>query len=275
MNRFKSMDKIVRGAGAALELRSLSLWPAEKAGQAVACDISFAVTPGRTMALIGESGAGKTSLALAIMGLWPGDKSGHIYFGGQELGGAAGPDWGSLRGRRLVLMMQDPTASLNPVLTIGYQLREILRFRRGPAKTVAKAEALACLERVGLAPAGEIARLYLHELSGGMAQRAALALALACEPQFLIADEPFSALDPETAADQIELLKGYRARLGFSLLLITHDLRLARDLADDVVVLRGGLVVEAGDIKEIFAGPKAEYTADLLAAAGLTEKARV
>lgn len=273
MKRLSSMDKPARGARALLELRSVSLWAPGDDSREIVTEIGFTVAPGRTLALVGQSGAGKTSLALAMMGLWPGRKTGHIYFDGKEL--RTLPDWRHLRGRELVLMMQDPTASLNPVLTIGYQLREILTHRRGLAKTAAKTEALAWLERVGLAPSRETSRLYVHQLSGGMAQRAALAMALACEPRVLIADEPFSALDPETAASQIELLKEHRARLGFSLVLITHDLRLARDLADDIVVLKDGLIVEAGDTEAVFAGPKAEYTANLLAAAGLLEKALV
>ena len=275
MSRLTSMDKRARGAGALLEISSLTLWPPGDDSRRIVTEIDLAVAAGRTTALVGQSGAGKTSLALAMMGLWPGRKTGRVFFDGDEPGISSGCAWRVLRGRALVLMMQDPTASLNPVLTIGYQLREILKCRRGLAKGDAKVEALAWLDRVGLAPAREISRLYVHQLSGGMAQRAALAMALACEPRVLIADEPFSALDPETAADQIDLLKEYRARLGFSLTLITHDLKLARDLADDIVVLKDGLIVEAGEAKAVFAGPKAAYTADLLAAAGLVEEARV
>ena len=273
MNRLSSMDKTVVATGASLELRSVSLWPPGDDSRKIVAGIGFTVAPGRTLALVGQSGAGKTSLALAMMGLWPGRRTGDVCFDGQEL--LTLPNWRRLRGRELVLMMQDPAASLNPVLTIGYQLREILRYRRGLDKITAKTEALAWLERVGLAPSGETSRLYVHQLSGGMAQRAALAMALACEPRVLIADEPFSALDPETAAGQIELLKEYRARLGFSLVLITHDLRLARDQADDIVVLRDGLIVESGEAEDVFKEPGAGHTKDLLAAAGLAEGARV
>lgn len=229
MNRLKSMGK-------SLELISLSLWRPGRATPIVA-DIDLIVGPGRATALIGESGSGKTSIATAIMGLWPGRKAGQVCFAGKEVDAA-------MRGSDLALMMQDPSASLNPVLTIGYQLREILRFRRGLTKAEAGSEVLAWLERVGLSPSEELARAYVHELSGGMAQRAALAIALACEPHVLITDEPFSALDPKTAADQIELLEKYRSRLGFSLLVITHDPKLAHGLADDVVILKDGRIRE-------------------------------
>ncbi len=225
------------------------------------------------MALVGDSGAGKTSAALAVMGLWPGRAGGAVIFGGEDLSAAGPAAWRCRRGRELVMMAQDPMVSLNPVLTIGTQIVEILRYRRGLSRRESKSEAQQWLARVGLAPTQEIMHLYVHQLSGGMAQRTALAMALACRPALLVADEPFSALDPQTAAEQTTLLKRYRQDLGFSLLLIAHDLRLARDLADDVVVLKNGRTVEAGPAAAVFAGAGHEYTRALLAAGGLVEPA--
>jgi ABC-type glutathione transport system ATPase component len=252
----------------ALEVRSLTL---ARGATTVVGDVAFDIGPGTTTALIGESGAGKTSVALAIMGLWPGPLSGSIRWGGAELTALAQPDYRDLRGRSLALLMQDPTSSLNPSLTIGAQLREVLRLRRGVDRRAAAEESLIWLRRVGLAPAKDLARAYVHQLSGGMAQRAALAIALACRPELLIADEPFSSLDPITAKDQINLLRRMQEEVKFSLLLITHNLRLARDLADNVAVLKNGRLIEAGAAADLLSAPREWYTKALIAAAGLAQ----
>jgi ABC-type glutathione transport system ATPase component len=247
----------------ALEVSSLTL---ARGAMTVVRDVAFDIGPGTTTALIGESGAGKTSVALAIMGLWPGPLSGSIRWGGTELTALAQADYRDLRGRSLALLMQDPTSSLNPSLTIGTQLREVLRLRRGLARRAAAEESLIWLHRVGLAPAKDLAQAYVHQLSGGMAQRAALAIALACRPELLIADEPFSSLDPITAEDQIKLLRRMKQEVKFSLLLITHNLRLARELADKVAVLKDGRLIESGAAADLLSAPRERYTKALIAA---------
>jgi ABC-type glutathione transport system ATPase component len=249
----------------ALEVSALTL---ARGAATVVGDVSFNIGPGTTTALIGESGAGKTSVALAIMGLWPDSDSlsGSIRWGGAELTALTQADYRDLRGRSLALLMQDPTSSLNPSLTIGTQLREVLRLRRGMARRAAAEESLIWLRRVGLAPAKDLARAYVHQLSGGMAQRAALAIALACRPELLIADEPFSSLDPITAEDQIKLLRRMQQEVKFSLLLITHNLRLARELADKVAVLKDGRLIESGAAADLLSAPRERYTKALIAA---------
>lgn len=251
-----------------LRLEALTLWLRES-GQPVVSDVDLFVPAGQTVALVGGSGAGKTSLALSVMGLWPGRSSGRILLGAQNLSALTAAAWRDIRGRDLVFMAQDPKAAINPALTIGWQLREILRLRRGCSRQATRAEALEWLERVGLKPAAKLARLYVHQLSGGMAQRVALAMSLACRPLVLIADEPFSALDPTTMAAQIELVKEWQNRLQFSLLLITHDLSVAGLLAEAVTVIEAGRVVEDGPIETVFSRPAHEYTRALLAAGGL------
>jgi ABC-type glutathione transport system ATPase component len=251
----------------ALELEALTL---ARGPTKVVRNIALDVRAGGTTALIGESGAGKTSIALAVMGLWPGRLSGSIRFDGVELAALTQTDYRRLRGRALALLMQDPASSLNPSLTIGGQLREVLRLRRGLARRAAAQESLTWLDRAGLAPAKDLARAYVHQLSGGMAQRASLAIALACRPKLLVADEPFSSLDPITAEGQIKLLRQMQADAGFSLLLITHDLRLARELADDVAVLKNGRLVETGAARDVLSAPRDQYAKIFIESAGLT-----
>lgn len=263
-----------------LLLESVSLWPKSERAMPgrephpIANDVSFSVPEGESVALIGESGAGKTSLALAIMGLWPGSIEGNISLGAQRLSELPAAVYRGLRGRQLVMMLQDPMAALNPVLTIGWQVREILRRRRGLDAREARISACEWLERVGLGPAKKSARLYPHQLSGGMAQRVLLAMALTCRPEVLIADEPFSALDPALMLEQAQLLSDVRAELGFSLLLITHNLSLAAALSSSVVVLRNGRVVETGSTSAVFERPHDGYTAELVEASGVKVGAR-
>ena len=214
----------------------------------------------------------KTSLAKAILGLWPGAVGGRIKLGALSLTDLSEADYRELRGEQIYYVAQDPIASFNPSLTIGFHLLELLVHRRGLNRREAAGEALDWLERVGLRPAREIARLYVHQLSGGMAQRAVFAMAVACEPKILIADEPFSSLDPVTASGQIELLRELRRRAGFSMLLITHDLELALDLTESVSVMKDGRIVEAGPTATVFSRPRADYTRQLLSAAGLTAR---
>ncbi|MCK4267995.1 MAG: ABC transporter ATP-binding protein [Actinomycetia bacterium] len=249
-----------------LRLESVTLYAPEASGDPIVSDISFEIETDETLALVGQSGAGKTSLALAIMGLWPGKIDGNIFFMDQEMTSLNETAYQELRGRSLALLMQDPLAAINPTLTIGWQLREVLRLRRGLSRQAARKESLGWLKKVGLTPVSDLARAYLHQLSGGMAQRAALAIAMACQPRLLIADEPFSALDPLTAASQIDIFKQHRSEIGFSTLLITHNLHLAKELASKVIILKSGKIVEAGRVSSVFTAPSEDYTTQLLAA---------
>ncbi len=235
-------------------------------GQVIVDQADLVVESGESVALIGESGAGKTSLALAIMGLWPGTSEGAMLFRDRRLDSTSEADYRALRGRELVYMPQDPAAALSPTMTVGAALSDVLRFRAGLNRTAARESAISWLDRVGLSPGREMAGRYPYQLSGGMAQRVLMAKALACEPQLLIADEPFSSLDPDTAFDQIALLQELQVEGRFSLLLITHDLGLARRLATKVVVMRSGRVVESGPLAAVFNQPKEQYTAELIAA---------
>ena len=241
-------------------------------GETIVSGVDLVVGSGASVSLIGASGAGKTSLALAVMGLWRGTMTGEVRFGDRRLDSLPAADYRHLRGRELVYMPQDPKAALDPTMTVGTVLSEVLRLRAGLARGRARESVVQWLERVGLSPSEETRRLYPHELSGGMAQRVLIAKALACGPALLIADEPFSALDPLTAGAQVRLLEALRAESDFSLMLITHDLDLARELTDETVVLRRGRVVEAGPVGNVFEHPRQAYTKELVAAAGLWAK---
>ncbi len=260
MTRGNSMNKLI--------LKEVSLMV--PGGETIVSAVDLTVGPGASVSLIGESGAGKTSLALAVMGLWPGAMTGEIRFGDRRLDSLPAADYRHLRGRELVYMPQDPKAALDPTMRVGTALSEVLRLRGGLARGPAREAAVRWLERVGLSK--ETRRLYPHELSGGMAQRVLIAKALSLGPALLIADEPFSALDPTTARDQIAVFEELQAEASFSLLLITHDLALARELTDEAVVLRRGQVVEAGPVRDILRRPTQPYTVELVAAAGLVEE---
>lgn len=260
-------------ADLSLESVSVSAGPAT-----ILEDIGFAVPSGASMAVVGASGAGKTSLALTIMGLWRGTVRGRVLFGDRVLTSLPEKKFRELRGRRLVFLPQDPMRALNPAMSAGAQLREILKARRGLSRVAARIEALEWFERAGLIPADKVARLYPHELSGGMAQRVLIVMALACGPELLIADEPFSSLDPDNQAGHVEMLRALRSELGFSLLLITHDLELARGLTSTCAVLNGGRIVESGGTESVFEHPSHAYTRELVEAfqalSGVPEKGR-
>ncbi|WP_160000112.1 ATP-binding cassette domain-containing protein, partial [Roseomonas sp. 18066] len=234
-----------------LELAGLSLsYPAAPgaAGRVVALDrVSFAIARRSTVALVGESGSGKSSIAKAILGLLPETArlDGAIRHLGQELAGAAGEEaWRGLRGRHIALIPQDPLIALDPVQRVGRQLEEALRLHRGLDRRAAAAEVPRRLADMGLHPAGEIARRYPHQLSGGQLQRILIAIALAGEPGLIVADEPTSGLDVTAQKIVLEAI-GQRVRQsGAALLLITHDLAIARRHADRIVVLRDGGIVE-------------------------------
>jgi peptide/nickel transport system ATP-binding protein len=229
--------------------------------------ISFAVPENTTVALVGESGSGKSVTAMSILNLLPdnAERSGAITFQGRDLMAADIATLQSLRGREIACVFQDPMSSLNPVFTVGQQINETLVKHLGMGRRQAAARAGALLAEVGLPEPRQRLAAYPHQLSGGQQQRVMIAMALACQPKLLIADEPTTALDVTTQRQILELLVRLKASYGMSLLFISHDLGLVGEIADHVVVMREGTVREQGPVAEIFASPKDPYTQALLA----------
>ena len=233
--------------------------------------VSFALDKGETLALVGESGSGKSVTALSILQLLPYPMARHaasssIVFDGAELVGAAEPTLRGIRGGRIAMVFQEPMTSLNPLHTIEKQIAETLHLHNRLTPDAARRRVLELLRMVGLPEAEERLDAYPHQLSGGQRQRVMIAMALANEPDMLIADEPTTALDVTIQAQILKLLKELQARFGMALLLITHDLGIVRKMADRVLVMTKGEVVEAGPTAEIFARPQHAYTRHLLAA---------
>ncbi|AVO35403.1 ABC transporter ATP-binding protein [Ottowia oryzae] len=231
-------------------------------------DMGFALQPGDTLGLIGESGCGKSMTALALMGLAPDNAavSGSLKLAGRELIGLADRDWRALRGDRIAMIFQEPMTALNPVHTIGNQIMEPMRLHRGLGRAEARQKALALLERVGIPAPAQRFDSYPHQFSGGQRQRIMIAMALACEPDVLIADEPTTALDVTVQKQILALIAELVAERGMALILISHDLGLIAQNVRQMLVMYGGEVVERGAAAEVFARPAHPYTRGLLAA---------
>ncbi|SCL15039.1 peptide/nickel transport system ATP-binding protein [Micromonospora rhizosphaerae] len=229
--------------------------------------VSFSVEPGQTVGLVGESGCGKSVTSLAIMGLLPkrGNKvTGEVLFDGADLLKLRPDDMRDRRGRDIGMIFQDPLSSLNPVVPIGTQVAEVLERHRGMDRKVALKEARELLDAVGIPDPNRRLKEYPHQISGGMRQRALIAIALACKPRLLIADEPTTALDVTIQAQILTLLKQLVDETGTALVMITHDLGVVAGLCDTVNVLYGGKVVERAHRHELFARPRHPYTHGLL-----------
>jgi microcin C transport system ATP-binding protein len=242
-----------------------------RATETLAVDrVSFDVAPGETVALVGESGSGKSVTALSVLKLLPypaaHHPSGRILFKGQDLLAMEEREIRRVRGDDVTMIFQEPMTSLNPLHQVGRQIGEVLRLHRGLSGRAAQARALELLDLVGIRDAAGRLSAYPHQLSGGQRQRVMIAMALANEPELLIADEPTTALDVTVQAQILALLADLKRRLGMAMLFITHDLGIVRAIADRVCVMTGGRIVEAGPVAQIFARPRHDYTRALLAA---------
>ena len=262
------------GDGPLLEIRNLSVTFAGRAGakpvEAVK-GVSFTLDRGETLALVGESGSGKSVTALSVLQLLPYPLASHgsessIRFAGEELVGAAPEGLRRVRGNRVAMVFQEPMTSLNPLHTLERQINEVLLIHKHMTADAARERTIELLRLVGLPNAESRLDAYPHQLSGGQRQRVMIAMAIANNPDILIADEPTTALDVTIQAHILQLLKDLRDRLGMALLLITHDLAIVRKMADQTCIMTAGEIVEAGPTAEIFAHPRHPYTRRLLAA---------
>jgi peptide/nickel transport system ATP-binding protein len=231
--------------------------------------VSFTVERGRTLGIVGESGCGKSVTSLAVMGLLPkgsAEVSGHVHFDGLDLLQQPGRVMRDLRGNRLAMIFQEPMTSLNPSYTVGDQIMETIVRHRDVSKKEAAARAVEMLRRVRIPNPEARFHDYPHRLSGGMRQRVMIAMALACDPQLLIADEPTTALDVTIQAQILDLMRKLREESGAAIILITHDLGVVAEVCDDVVVMYAGQVVERAPVRELFRFPQHPYAVGLLGA---------
>ncbi|MEK4304450.1 MULTISPECIES: ABC transporter ATP-binding protein [Oceanobacillus] len=230
--------------------------------------INFDVYQGETVCIVGESGCGKSVTAMSIMGLLPDTSKveGEINLAGKDLTKLSKGNMRRIRGNELSMIFQEPMTSLNPVMTIGEQMTEVLLEHQAISKKQATKKSLELIKMVGIGRGEQIIKSYPHQLSGGMLQRVMIAIALACDPKVLIADEPTTALDVTIQAQVLNLLQDLKEETNMSMLLITHDLGVVAEVADRVVVMYAGKVVEQGTVEEIFANPKHPYTKGLLQA---------
>ncbi len=257
------------GALPVLDVKDLKTVFKTRSGEVHAVNsVSFDVKPGELLGVVGESGSGKSVTMMSLIGLLPSPpadvKQGEVLFDGQDLLKINARDLRHVRGGKIGFVFQDPMTSLNPVFNVGYQLMEPLRLHMGMTKAQARIRAKELLELVGIPDAERRLKDFPHQFSGGMRQRVMIAIALACDPQVLIADEPTTALDVTIQAQIIELIKELREKLGMAIIWITHDLGVIAGIADRVMVMYGGQVVEQAPVRELFTNPQHPYTRALL-----------
>jgi len=231
-------------------------------------DVSFYLKPGELLGIVGESGSGKSVTMMSLLKLLPMPpaeiRSGSIEFDGRDIRAASDKELRNIRGGDIGFIFQDPMTSLNPVFSVGFQLIEPLRLHMGMNKKQARQRAAELLELVGIPDAPARLKDFPHQFSGGMRQRVMIAIALACDPKVLIADEPTTALDVTIQAQILELVKELRQKLGMAIIWITHDLGVIAEIADRVAVMYAGQIVEHAEVKELFANPQHPYTCALL-----------
>ena len=251
-----------------LEIKDEKLSFFTPAGEVKALNgVSFSMNEGEVLGIVGESGSGKSVTAYSIMGLtaYPGKLiGGTIYFNGHQIEKMSEKEMRKIRGNEVSIIFQYPMTSLNPVYTIGNQITEVIRLHTGKGKKEAYDRAKELLELVGINEPTKRLKQYPHELSGGMRQRVMIAIALACEPKLLIADEPTTALDVTIQAQILELMQELRQKLGMSIIMITHDLGVVASMCERIAVMYAGHIVEYGTADEIFYEPKHEYTKGLI-----------
>ena len=257
------------GALPVLDVRDLKTVFRTRQGEVHAVNsVSFDLKPGELLGVVGESGSGKSVTMMSLIGLLPSPpaevQNGQVLFGEKDLLQTDDETLRKIRGARIGFVFQDPMTSLNPVFTVGYQLMEPLRRHMGMNKSQARKRAQELLELVGIPDADQRLKDYPHQFSGGMRQRVMIAIALACDPEVLIADEPTTALDVTIQAQILELVKDLRQKLGMAIVWITHDLGVIAGIADRVIVMYGGQIVEHAPVKELFGNPKHPYTRALL-----------
>ena len=229
--------------------------------------VTFVVSAGTIVGLVGESGSGKTMTSLSVMGLIRGrlgEVAGSISFEGRELALASERELEDIRGNRISMIFQDPMTSLNPAFTVGNQIAEVLRRHKRVSRAAARAQSIDLLARVGIPNSTAAFSSFVHEFSGGMRQRAMIAMTIACGPRLLVADEPTTALDVTVQAQVLNLLRRMRDEEGLSILFVTHNLAVVAELCDEVIVMYAGQVMERTNVHTIFANPKHPYTLALL-----------
>ena len=236
-------------------------------GRQVVAGIDYQVEAGRTLGVVGESGCGKSMTALSVMGLVPapGLVTGAVRFQGRPLLGQSAADWQALRGRDIAMVFQEPMTALNPVMTVGRQIAEVLVLHKAASWNSGEAEAVRLLDAVGIPSPRERAANYPHQMSGGMRQRAMIAMALACEPKLLVADEPTTALDVTIQAQILDLMQDLQERIGMAIQFISHNLAVISEIAHEIIVMYAGRVVERASAADLFARPLHPYTRGLIA----------
>ncbi len=248
-----------------LRVQGLTVTPANNPSKKLVNNVSFTLQSGKTTCIVGESGSGKSLTALSVMGLLAASltrAAGSIQFLGNEITHLSNHELSHIRGKKIGMIFQEPMTSLNPVLTVGFQIGESLTVHLGLKGDALKARIVALLEQVGIPP--ERANAYPDELSGGQRQRVMIAMSIACEPKMLIADEPTTALDVTVQAQILALLDELKTRMNMGMLFITHDFGVVADIADDVLVMFRGEIVEAGSVADVLYKPQHPYTKALL-----------
>jgi oligopeptide transport system ATP-binding protein len=252
-----------------LEVTDLAVQFATQDGTVYAVNgLNFALDKGQTLGIVGESGSGKSQTVLALMGLLArnGKASGQALYQGQNLLTLPASELNQIRGNRMAMIFQDPMTSLNPYLTVERQMTEVLQFHKGQDRATARAASVRMLDAVRIPEAAKRINMHPHEFSGGMRQRVMIAMALLCEPEVLVADEPTTALDVTVQAQMLTLLRDLQRDFGTAIVLITHDLGVVAGLCDQVVVMYGGRVMEQGSAQELFKTATHPYTLGLLKA---------
>jgi len=252
-----------------LRVENLHVIVGAGAGLPIITDLSFSIAKGETLGLVGESGSGKTMTGLAILGLTGASlrtTHGSITLNGRELRSLTQKQMEKVRGSEVAMVFQDPITSLNPAFTVGSQIVEVLRNKQGMSQKQAWVRAVELIDRVGIPRPEERARAYPHELSGGMAQRIAIARALSCNPSLLIADEPTTALDVTVQQEILDLFRDLQDEFGMAILFVTHDLAVAADICDRISVMYAGEMVEMAEVNSLFSDPRHPYTRGLLSA---------